>query len=73
MVDGMEQGRADDLIEMDDEQWLEMLDDAARRNLGMSGSEFLAKYEAREFGDFDDDGDVMRVAALVPFDRRARA
>lgn len=73
MVDGMGQEPAGDLIEMSDEQWLAMLDDAARRNLGMSGAEFLAKYEAQEFGDFDDDGDVMRVAALVPFNRRARS
>jgi hypothetical protein len=47
----------------------ELLDRAARRYLGISGDEFLERWER---GDYDDDPDrpeVMRLAMLIPFGR----
>lgn len=44
-----------------------LFDRAARRYLNMSGEEFIRKYEAGEFGDPDNDPNVMYVAMLIPF------
>lgn len=43
----------------------EILDRQARKYLGMSGEEFLRKYEAGEIS--TDCSDVMRVSMLIPF------
>lgn len=59
-------------VDLNDSEWLQLVDDAARRNLGISGAAFMERYAAGDLGDFDDDADVMRVAALVPFSHRAR-
>lgn len=45
-----------------------IFDRAARRELGISGEEFLRKWEAGEFKD-PDRPDVMRVAMLLPLAR----
>jgi hypothetical protein len=55
-------------VEADREKGRAMLHGAARAALGMSGDEFLARWDA---GDFPDPGDpaVTRVAMLIPFAR----
>lgn len=44
----------------------EILDEAARRYLGMSGAEFARAWEGGEFDGDPDRPEVMRVAALLP-------
>ena len=55
------------------EEGRELFDRQARRYLDMSGDEFLAKWDAGEFGDPDDrtknPPGVMRLAMLLPFVR----
>ena len=46
-----------------------LLDEAARRHLGVSGEEFLAKWEAGEYDDDPDRPEVLRVSMLIPFGR----
>jgi hypothetical protein len=54
--------------ELDREAGQELLDEQARKYLGISGVEFLRRWEAGEV-DADDDPDVMRVAMLAGFAR----
>jgi hypothetical protein len=54
--------------ELDREAGQELLDEQARKYLGISGAEFLRRWEAGEI-DADDDPDVMRVAMLAGFAR----
>ncbi len=54
---------------LDDEESKAFFDQVARRWLNISGDEFLRAYDAGEFGDPDDDPNVMRVAMLMPFGR----
>jgi hypothetical protein len=54
--------------ELDREAGRELLDEQARKYLGVSGAEFLRRWEAGEI-DADDDPDVMRVAMLAGFAR----
>jgi hypothetical protein len=44
-----------------------LLDQQARRYLGMSGVEFIKKWESGEFGDDPDRPEVMRLVMLIPF------
>ncbi len=50
-----------------------MFDRQAERSLGISGEEFLRKWDAGEYGEPDDRSKnppgVMRLAMLVPFVR----
>jgi hypothetical protein len=46
----------------------QLLDEQARKFLGISGEEFLRRYDAGELNDLDRD-DVLRVAMLIPFAR----
>jgi hypothetical protein len=49
-----------------------LFDREARRLLGMSGDEFLARWDAGEFNDLPDTPEgrqIMRVAYLIPFGR----
>jgi hypothetical protein len=58
-----------DVRELSEQEAHEVLDRAARFNLGLTGEEFVRAWEA---GDFDSDPDrpeVMRVAMLLPFGR----
>ena len=48
------------------DQWMGLVDRAARRELGMSGDEFIRRWEAGEFRDPDERPEVMRVAMLLP-------
>lgn len=54
--------------ELSREEGREMFDRASRDALGISGTEFLGRWDA---GGFDDTGDpaVTRVAMLIPFAR----
>ncbi|MCH8280231.1 MAG: hypothetical protein IIC96_06065 [Chloroflexi bacterium] len=45
----------------------QLLDKQARRYLKLSGSEFIKKWEAGEFGDDPDRPEVMRLVMLIPF------
>ncbi len=44
-----------------------LFDKAARRYMGMSGEEFLTKYDCGDFANDVDDSNVARVAMLRPF------
>lgn len=48
------------------DEWMQLLDDTARRTLDMSGADFIAKYRAGEFGDPDTDPRVMWLAMMLP-------
>jgi hypothetical protein len=65
------QSRAEAEVEVAEatrEEGRAMLDRAAREVLNISGGEFLAKWDAGEYGDADDPA-VTRVAMLIPFAR----
>jgi hypothetical protein len=51
--------------ELTREEGLTLIDERARRFLGMSGEEFRRRYEAGELA--EDDDDVQRLAMLLPF------
>ena len=53
--------------ELTPEEGKRLFDERARRFLGMSGKEFVRRYNAGEL-DADDDN-VLRVALLLPFGR----
>jgi hypothetical protein len=57
-----------ELIEVDEAGGREVLDNAAERLLGISGVDFLKRWDD---GAFDGDGSlaVMKVAMLIPFAR----
>ena len=61
---------ADDIqvIELTREEGIEMFDRQARERLGMSGEEFLQKWEAGEIED-PDRNDVMMLVMMIPFTR----
>jgi hypothetical protein len=54
--------------ELDREAGRELLDEQARKYLGIGGQEFLRRWDAGEI-DADEDSDVMRVAMLAGFAR----
>ena len=54
--------------ELDHEAGRELLDEQARKYLGIGGQEFLRRWDAGEI-DADEDPDVMRVAMLAGFAR----
>jgi len=53
------------------EEGREIVDRAARRELGMSGKEFLRRWDAGEIED-PDRPEILRVAMLLPFVRPER-
>jgi len=55
-------------VEVTREQGRAMLDRAARDELGMSGDQFLSKWDAGDYDDTDDPA-VTRVTMLIPFAR----
>jgi hypothetical protein len=57
-----------EVVEVTREEGREMLDRAAKRELGMPGDRFLAKWDAGDYDDADDPA-VTRVAMLIPFAR----
>jgi hypothetical protein len=51
----------------------DFFDREARRVVGMSGDEFIARYDAGEFRDFDDDPqgrELSYLILIIPFGRR---
>jgi len=53
------------------EEGVAIVDQAARRELGMGGAEFLRRWDRGEIEDTDRP-EVMRVAILLPFARAGR-
>jgi hypothetical protein len=51
------------------DKWMALVDRVARRELQMSGEEFIRRLDAGEFGDLDEQPAVMRVAMLLPSGR----
>jgi hypothetical protein len=54
---------------LDRNEWLKLVDRAARRSLNMSGEEFIRRWNAGEFGDPDERPEVMRIGMLLPYGR----
>lgn len=52
-----------------DKEGFSLFDKAARYYLDIPGEEFLARLEAGEFEDSDEEPDVAAVLALLPFAR----
>ncbi len=57
-----------EVVEATPEEGRALLDRAAREVLGISGDEFLAKWDAGEYEGSDDPA-ITRVAMLIPFAR----
>jgi hypothetical protein len=55
--------------ELTDEQSWELFDRAARHYLGISGEEFVERWESGHYEDPDADPGVMSVVMLLPFAR----
>jgi hypothetical protein len=60
-----------EIRELSPEQWEQLVDEQARKYLGISGEEFKRRLDAGEI-DIDDDPDITRVAMLLPFRADAR-
>ena len=57
---------------LDDEEGREFFDTQARDLMGMSGDEFLRRYDAGEYKDIKDDGedgDLITLIMMMPFAR----
>lgn len=57
-----------EVVEASREEGIEILDRAARQALGISGEEFLRRWDAGEYEESEDRA-VARVAMLIPFAR----
>lgn len=57
--------------EIDEIEGKALVDRQARKYLGMSGEEFIARYAAGDIPD-PDRSDVIRVAMLLPFIKQSR-
>jgi hypothetical protein len=57
-----------DVEELTAEQGVEMFDRVARQELGISGEEFLRRWDAGDYADSEDMG-VTRLYMLMPFAR----
>jgi hypothetical protein len=56
-----------EIRELTPTEWFDIFDRASKRLLGISGADFIAKWEKGEFGpDPDDRPGVMEVAGLMP-------
>lgn len=59
------------LVEMTPEEKREFFDEQAQIRLGMSGEEFLGKYEAGYWPDLDAEPHLMYMAMLLPYAQAA--
>jgi hypothetical protein len=62
------------IVELSTEEGRALLDRSARRELGISGEEFLARWDAGEY-EADGDGGYLTAGAtamLIPFARREK-
>jgi hypothetical protein len=55
-----------EIIELDPEEWAQMVDERARKLLGLSGEEFERRLNTGEI-DIDDSPEITRVAMMLPF------
>lgn len=55
--------------ELTPEEGHQLFDRAARRRLGISGAEFIRRWDAGEYVGKADEPDVSTVAMLLPFGR----
>lgn len=55
-------------VELDRRAGKRLLNEAAKRHLGMTGTEFLRKYDAGQLP--KDDFNVLEVSMLIPFARQ---
>lgn len=53
--------------EVTPEEGRQILDEAARRWLGISGEDFLAAWRTGQYAESEDDPHVAKVALLIPF------
>ena len=51
------------------EEGQKLFDEKALQYLGVSGDEFIRRLDAGEYGDPDEDPNVMRLVMLLPFAR----
>ncbi|WP_432249132.1 hypothetical protein ACRAR1_17675 [Streptomyces sanyensis] len=61
-----------EMVEVDYSEGAEILDRAARRKLGISGEEFIRRWDAGEYAVEPEDVKAQEVADLLPFARPAR-
>jgi hypothetical protein len=63
------------VAELDRDEGRAMFDRLCRRDLGISGEEFLARWDAGEYASIPDgeNSRVMHLAMLIPFARSERA
>jgi hypothetical protein len=65
-----ELGISPDILEVvSDEEGFELFDETARFLTGMSGQEFLDRWDAGELDDRRDEPEIVHVAMLIPFAR----
>ena len=61
-------------VEVSYDEWMAMFDDAVRERLGISGDEFIKRWNAGEYAEIADKAGyrhLMGLAMLIPIDRRA--
>lgn len=63
----LEAAETEEDFELSPEESHKFFDDMVRLHLGMSGEEFLRKYDAGYWPDPDADPDVMHLIMLRPF------
>lgn len=65
-------GSASEVVTMDDQGSADLFDQIARRSMGVSGSEFLSRWDDGEFDgvSWDDVPGLAEVAMALPFARR---
>lgn len=61
-----------DALFVDPEEGRRLFDEAARESVGMSGDEFIRRFDAGEFADIPDDAahrNIIELTLLIPFGR----
>jgi hypothetical protein len=58
-----------EIQELTREEGHELFDKVAQREMGMSGEEFLRRWDAGEFHDEDEHPEAVNVSMLIPFGR----
>jgi hypothetical protein len=61
-----------DALFVDPEEGRRLFDEAARESVGMSGEEFIRRFDAGEFSEIPDDAahrNIIELTLLIPFGR----
>jgi hypothetical protein len=58
-----------EIVELSPEEGKELLDSQARKYLGISGDEFIRRWETQDFED-PDDTKIVRLSLLIPLARQ---